>query len=87
MVQEPHAGTHVVGWLPGLAYAQLPTLIELGIARSLGLYPIHPYYRVTPPHPGLIIGYAGLSPEALKQAAQLLGACLDALGKAPRPRN
>lgn len=85
VVQQPHAGTHVVGWLPGVTYAQLPRLIELGLARSLGLYPIHPYYRNTPPHPGLIIGYAGLSSEALRQAAQLLGACLDALDGALRP--
>lgn len=79
VVQETHAGTHIVVWLPRLEYSQLTRLIELGVARGLGLYPIHPYYRRTPDQPGLILGYAGLSAEALERAAQLLGECLGEL--------
>jgi GntR family transcriptional regulator / MocR family aminotransferase len=78
-VQETHAGTHVVVWLQSVGYAQVARLIELGVERSLGLYPIHAYYRRPPERPGLMLGYAGLPAEALERAARLLGECLDAL--------
>lgn len=78
-VQETHAGTHIVVWLRRVEYSQLTRLIELGVARSLGLYPIHHYYRKLPECPGLMLGYAGLSAEALERAAVLLGDCLGEL--------
>jgi GntR family transcriptional regulator/MocR family aminotransferase len=78
-VQETHAGTHLVAWLQGVQYSELTRLIELGTTRSLGLYPIHPYYRNPPERPGLILGYAGLSAEALDRAGGLLAECLDEL--------
>lgn len=86
-VEETQAGTHVVVWLPRVKFTQLGRLVELGIERSLGLYPIHPYYRKLPEHPGLILGYAGLSAEALERAAGLLGECLDALEEEARDRD
>ncbi len=78
-IQETHAGTHLVVWLQGLEYSQLTRLRELGVARSLGIYPMHPYYRKPPDRPGLLLGYAGLSAESLERAAELLGQCLDDL--------
>jgi GntR family transcriptional regulator/MocR family aminotransferase len=76
VVQETRAGTHVVIWLQSVEYPQLTRLVELGIARGLGLYPIHPYYRRPPERPGLMLGFAGLSAEALGRAAELLAECL-----------
>jgi GntR family transcriptional regulator/MocR family aminotransferase len=78
-VQETHAGTHIVVWLLNVEYSQLTRLVELGVARSLGLYPIHLYYRKPPERPGLMLGYAGLSAEALERAAALLRDCLGEL--------
>jgi GntR family transcriptional regulator/MocR family aminotransferase len=78
-VQETHAGTHIVVWLRRVEYSQVTRLIELGVARSLGLYTIHQYYRKPPEYPGLMLGYAGLSAEALERAAALLGDCLGEL--------
>lgn len=78
-VQETQAGTHLVVWLRNVKYSQMTRLVELGITRSLGLYPIHPYYRKPPERPGLILGFAGLSAEALEKAGELLGRCLDEL--------
>jgi GntR family transcriptional regulator / MocR family aminotransferase len=59
--------------------AQLGQLIELGAARGPGLHPVHPYYRVPPPRPGLLVGFAGLSCTRIKAATQLLGRCLEEL--------
>ena len=78
-VQETHAGTHVVVWLRQLTYPQITRLVELAAERGLGLYPMHPYYLNPPERPGLLLGYAGLSADALERAGELLGECLDEL--------
>ncbi|MGH8202427.1 MAG: PLP-dependent aminotransferase family protein [Steroidobacteraceae bacterium] len=78
-VQETRAGTHIVVWLRRVEFSQVTRLIELGVTRSLGLYSIHQYYRKPPEYPGLMLGYAGLSAEALERAAALLGDCLGEL--------
>jgi GntR family transcriptional regulator/MocR family aminotransferase len=85
-VQQTQAGTHLVVWLQRVDYAQVTRLVELGVARSLGLYPIHPYYRNPPKRPGLMLGYAGLSAEALERAGELLGKCLEELEEERRAR-
>lgn len=85
-VQETQAGTHLVVWLQDVKYPDLTRLIELGVARSLGLYPIHLYYRKPPERPGLILGYAALSAEALERAGGLLAGCLEELEDERRVR-
>ena len=75
-VSESQAGMHVIVWLPGLSYEQLARLIELGATRGLGLHPVHPYYRAPPRHPGLLVGFAGLSCIQIRTATRLLGQCL-----------
>ncbi|HUA22792.1 MAG TPA: PLP-dependent aminotransferase family protein [Steroidobacteraceae bacterium] len=86
VIQDTHAGTHIVVWLQTVEYPQLTRLIELGISRGLGLYPMHPYYRNTPDRPGLMLGYAGLPADALSRAAELLGECLGELEEESRSR-
>jgi len=83
-IQDTRAGTHVVAWLQSVEYSQLDRLIELGISRGLGLYPMHPYYRNPPARPGLMLGYAGLSADELTRAAELLGECLGELAEESR---
>jgi len=74
----PHlAGMHFVIWFRHLGYAGLSAFIERAKSVGLGLYPIHPYYRVLPARPGLLIGYAGCSVGQLKTAVELLAQCLD----------
>lgn len=84
-VQESPSSTHLITWFPGLTHAQLSCLIELGVARGLGLSPMHLHYCTASPHPGLYLCYAGLSPEALEQAAELLAQCLEELEATGRP--
>lgn len=67
------AGMHVVVWFPRWSCAQLERLIEIGSTRSLGLHSVHPYYHAAPRHPGLLIGFAGLSCNELATATKLLG--------------
>lgn len=84
-IVDPRAGGHVVVWLRAVSYARLNCLIRLAQDRGLGLHPIHPYYRLLPPRPGLLFGYAGLSVQQLSQAPRLFGKCLDALNEAATP--
>ena len=37
---------------------------------------MRPYYRVPPPRPGLLLGYAGLGTGQLRAAVEILGRCL-----------
>ncbi len=67
---------HIIVWFPRLSYEQLEQLIRLGARRGLGLHPVHPCYRVRPPHPGLLVGFAGLSCKEIAAATQLLGESL-----------
>lgn len=70
-------GVHVVVWFRHLSYANLRRLIEHALERGLGLYPIHPYYQTPPPMPGLMVGFASLSPTQLNTATALLASCLN----------
>jgi GntR family transcriptional regulator / MocR family aminotransferase len=82
-IQGAQSGVHVVVWFRRMTYPQLDRLMELAAGRELGLYPIHPNYRIRPARPGLLVGYAGLTASALKAAAALLGECLDVLEQEP----
>jgi GntR family transcriptional regulator/MocR family aminotransferase len=74
---DSRAGMHLTGWLPGFTYARFERLIELGRQRGLGLHAIHHFYRVPPETPGLILGFASLSPIQISNATKILGACID----------
>jgi GntR family transcriptional regulator/MocR family aminotransferase len=69
-------GMHAVVWFRQMTYADLDRLLQHAATRGLGLYPIHPYYRKRPPKPGLMLGFAGLSPGQLTNAMALLGECV-----------
>ncbi len=84
-VHEIPSATHLIAWVPGLTHAQLSRLVELGLARGLGLAPMDLHYCTAPRRPGLYMCYAGLLPEALERAAELLAECLDELQATDRP--
>jgi GntR family transcriptional regulator/MocR family aminotransferase len=67
---------HLAVWLQRLNFAQCDKLIERAAQRGLGLYPLHPYYRVRPARPGLLLGFAGLSSGQLRSAVDIFGHCL-----------
>jgi GntR family transcriptional regulator/MocR family aminotransferase len=74
---DSRAGMHLVGWLPGWSAAQVQALVGRALERGLGLHPIGPHYLIHPAPPGLLLGYGALSVKQLREAALLLGACLD----------
>lgn len=76
-IRGAQSGVHVVVWFRHINYSQLDRLIHMARARGVGVYPIHPHYRTRPVRPGLLVGYAGLAPAALRAATELLGQCLN----------
>jgi GntR family transcriptional regulator/MocR family aminotransferase len=76
------AGMHIIGWLRDLDDARTEALVDLAHSRGLGLHTLAPFYLHPPPRPGLLLGYAGLPPAELHEAARLLGECLDEIDRA-----
>src|ERR1700744_5231458 len=73
----PHqAGMHFAIWFKQMSFDRLDAFIPRAKSLGLGLHPIHPYSRVRPPRPGLLIGYAGLTVNQLKTAVELFVRCL-----------
>lgn len=70
------AGTYIIAWMPALSHAQCARFIDYAMSRGLALYPIAPHYRTAPPCPGLLMGYAAMSPVEIDAATRLLGNCL-----------
>lgn len=79
LIDDAHAGMHVIAWLPDYDHALLDELIRHAHERGLGLYPVAPCYHERPAVPGLILGYCGLPEAELREAMRLFGACLDAI--------
>ena len=74
-VADSHGGMHLVAWLRRLTFSQCDLLVQRAAERGLGLHPIHTYYRVPPPRPGLLLGYAGLGSGQLRSAVDILIKC------------
>ncbi|HSW09126.1 PLP-dependent aminotransferase family protein [Aquabacterium sp.] len=77
VVNDSHAGMHMVGWLPDWTSRQVEALAAHAAGHGLGLHPIGPHYRRQPAPQGLLLGYAALSAKQLRAATALLGQCLD----------
>jgi len=65
---------------------EFEALVAAAEQVDLGLYPIAPYYADPPPRAGLLLGYAGLSPRDLAEAARRLARLLPAARPSPPRR-
>lgn len=75
------AGLHVVLWLPWLKPRDEPALVAAARARGVGVHALSPLFhdpasRGRPRQAGLMLGYAGLTPEQIRQGVQALAAAL-----------
>ncbi len=84
-VEGTASGLHIVVWLHDLTIDQEPQLMAQARARGVGLWSITPLYAAGQrlrrhPCAGLVMGYAGLTPERIvtgvERMAQALQACL-----------
>jgi GntR family transcriptional regulator/MocR family aminotransferase len=73
-LQDSHAGMHVVGWLRGNAAAYPAELAARAEALGVGLHPLARHYlnpALAQP-PGLLFGFAALSPSEIEAAGRLI---------------
>jgi GntR family transcriptional regulator/MocR family aminotransferase len=65
-VAGAHAGLHLVCWLPRVPAVRLGALWRAAAAEGVGVYPVTPYYHVTPPpRAGLVLGYNAQTPASI----------------------
>ena len=77
-VADSGAGMHVVAWMPGCSHRQCGEFIEFASEQGLGLHPITEHYTKRPQSPGLLLGFASLSPVEIEAAMKLFGRCVGA---------
>lgn len=78
------AGLHVVLWLPFLKQQDEPALVAAARRRGVGVYPLSPLFAGAPPRPrarhaGLILGYASLTIDQIRQGVRTLAAVVAGL--------
>ena len=66
------AGVHLLVWLPGVALSDLEPLVERAARADVGVYSIAPYYLNPPDRAGLLLGYANLSEEEIREGVRRL---------------
>jgi GntR family transcriptional regulator/MocR family aminotransferase len=87
-VEGSAAGLHVVVWLPCARQQDEPALADAARARGVGIYPVsglfaRPRSRIQARPAGLIIGYASLTAEQIRQGIDVLA---DVLARLPATR-
>jgi GntR family transcriptional regulator/MocR family aminotransferase len=83
MVAGADAGLHVVVWLNRVPRAREDALVTRARAAGLGLYPVTPLYALAsaaarPDTAGLVMGYASLDEQAIRDGVRMLGEVLEA---------
>jgi len=76
-VAGAHAGLHVVVWLPGLTETDASRLRRRAAGRGVGVYSVRPFCQRAPSRPGLVLGYASLQPEAIREGVRLLAVAFE----------
>ncbi|MGE0462738.1 MAG: PLP-dependent aminotransferase family protein [Vicinamibacterales bacterium] len=78
-VSGENAGLHVVLWPRGLQSPQLDTVQRLALDRGVGVYPVTPYYLRPPRRAGLMLGYACLTEQEIREGVAVLADVLRAV--------
>ncbi len=65
------AGLHLVIWPRGIDMDQVDAVVSTALDRGVGVYPVTPYY-IRQPRPGLILGYACLTEQEIREGVTIL---------------
>jgi GntR family transcriptional regulator/MocR family aminotransferase len=83
-VTGANAGLHVVLWLRGVAAERAAELRQRAAAAGVGVYSVRPFYQRAPTRAGLLLGYASLDEEAIREGVRRLASALEPCLR-PRP--
>lgn len=79
-IEGSASGMHLVMWLRDVSADRLPALVREAERRGVGLHPVGPLYEAPPPRAGVLLGYATLSVEAIRDGVAQLASALHAGG-------
>jgi len=75
-VTGANAGLHVVLWVRGAPAARATELRQRAAAAGVGVYGLRPFCRHPPRRAGLLLGYASLDEEAIREGVRRLASVL-----------
>src|SRR5262245_8416047 len=70
------AGLHVLVWLRDVGPERLPGIVRAAEAVGVGVYPVTPHCLVPPREAGLVLGYAALSAEEIREGIRRLAGAI-----------
>ena len=76
-VRPPTGGLHLYVRLPGRSVEKVDELVQRAAEVGVGIYPGAPFYLRPPETPGLIIGFADLRPEQIREGIRRLRPLLE----------
>jgi len=71
-ISGENAGVHLLAWFPDVSREALPAWLERAEQIGVAAYPVEPCYVKPPRIAGLVLGYASLRPEEIRQGVRLL---------------
>jgi len=81
-VADAPAGMHLLVWLRGMSRAQGEALRVRARVLGVGIPAVAPEYLSPPDRAGLLLKYAGISLQEIREAIPLLARCLDEVAAA-----
>ena len=75
-VEGANAGIHVMLWVKGRGARQVRGMMERAAERSVGIYPIEPYFVHPPKRAGFLLGYASMDERRIEEGVRRLGEVL-----------
>lgn len=75
-VTGTNAGVHLAVWLQAVGPAAVDCLIQQARARDVGIYSINPSFYQPPARAGLLLGYASLSVDDIREGIRRFAAVL-----------
>jgi len=75
-VAGANAGLHVLLWVRGMPATATPRIVARAARDGVGVYAPDPFYLGRPPGAGLVLGYASLDEDAIREGIRRLARAL-----------
>ena len=75
-VAGANAGLHVLLWVRGKPATETPRIVARAAREGVGVYAPDPFYLGRPPGAGLVLGYASLDEDAIREGIRRLARAL-----------
>jgi GntR family transcriptional regulator/MocR family aminotransferase len=76
VVSGANAGLHVVLWLPDVPARRVPEIRRRAREAGVGAYPVAGFYARPPRRAGLMLGYASLEEDAIREGVRRLASAV-----------